>query len=168
MASLKFFSLIVLISLLSIYAPFSSFEDYGINVLESQKVNLSMYYETLCPYFVNFIVNELVKVFEGDLMSIINLRLVHMEMLIFKNLTVPLFARYISLLHFLICLIACIIEFGWLMTWHFAAWPRWMLLEQYRSLCDQHLVRPSFCWFIVLFLQDKQKMNHSFTFFFQV
>lgn len=101
----------VLISLLSIYVP-SSFEDYGTNILESQKVNLSMYYETLCPYFVNFIMNELVKVFEGDVMSIINLRLVHMEMLIFKNPTVPLFARYISLLHFLICLIACIIEFG--------------------------------------------------------
>lgn len=111
MASPKFFSLIVLISLLSIYVP-SSFDDYGTNILESQKVNFSMYYETLCPYFVNFIMNELVKVFEGDVMSIINLRLVHMEMLIFKNPTVPLFARYSSLLHFLICPIACIIEFG--------------------------------------------------------
>ncbi|KAK9920360.1 hypothetical protein M0R45_028915 [Rubus argutus] len=78
MDSLKlFFSLIVLTSLLSLHAPCSSFEDHGINVLESQKVNLSLYYETLCPSCANFIVNELAnKVFEEDFLSIINLRLV--------------------------------------------------------------------------------------------
>ncbi|KAG9142524.1 hypothetical protein Leryth_011623 [Lithospermum erythrorhizon] len=43
---------------------------------EEGKVTLSLYYETLCPYCANFIVHELVKVFETDLISIVNLRLV--------------------------------------------------------------------------------------------
>ncbi|XP_052175314.1 gamma-interferon-responsive lysosomal thiol protein-like [Diospyros lotus] len=43
---------------------------------DSQKVNLSLYYETLCPYCANFIVNSLAKIFENGLISIINLRLV--------------------------------------------------------------------------------------------
>ncbi|MCD9644713.1 hypothetical protein HAX54_033134 [Datura stramonium] len=40
------------------------------------KVNLSLYYESLCPYCADFIVNQLVKVLETDLGSIVNLRLV--------------------------------------------------------------------------------------------
>lgn len=43
---------------------------------EEDKVNLSLYYESLCPYCASFIVNELVKVFKTDLISIVNLRLV--------------------------------------------------------------------------------------------
>ncbi|EOY07105.1 hypothetical protein SCA6_001237 [Theobroma cacao] len=52
------------------------------NVTESQshskpeRVNLSLYYESLCPYCRRFIVNQLVKVFNSDLLNIINLRLV--------------------------------------------------------------------------------------------
>ncbi|WRX24277.1 Gamma interferon inducible lysosomal thiol reductase GILT - like 1 [Theobroma cacao] len=52
------------------------------NVTESQshskpeRVNLSLYYESLCPYCRSFIVNQLVKVFNSDLLNIINLRLV--------------------------------------------------------------------------------------------
>ncbi|XP_071910308.1 gamma-interferon-responsive lysosomal thiol protein-like isoform X3 [Coffea arabica] len=39
-------------------------------------VVLSLYYESLCPYCANFIVNQLVKVFQTDLASIVQLRLV--------------------------------------------------------------------------------------------
>lgn len=39
-------------------------------------VMLSLYYESLCPYCANFIVNQLVKVFQTDLASIVKLRLV--------------------------------------------------------------------------------------------
>ncbi|XP_024190592.1 gamma-interferon-responsive lysosomal thiol protein isoform X1 [Rosa chinensis] len=80
MASLKLlFSLVVLTSVLSIQASYPSFEDNGVNVLESKKVNLSLYYETLCPSCASFIVNELAATLfdpEGDLVSIVNLRLV--------------------------------------------------------------------------------------------
>ncbi|XP_010543187.1 PREDICTED: gamma-interferon-inducible lysosomal thiol reductase [Tarenaya hassleriana] len=41
-----------------------------------QKVTLSLYYETLCPYCADFIVNHLANVFENGLISIIDLRLV--------------------------------------------------------------------------------------------
>lgn len=44
--------------------------------LAADKVTLSLYYESLCPYCANFIVNELVKVFETDLISVVNLRLI--------------------------------------------------------------------------------------------
>ncbi|KAK1365537.1 Gamma-interferon-inducible lysosomal thiol reductase [Heracleum sosnowskyi] len=40
------------------------------------KVNVSLYYESLCPFCGNFIVNQLGKVFETDLISIVNLRLI--------------------------------------------------------------------------------------------
>ncbi|WOH08083.1 hypothetical protein DCAR_0727520 [Daucus carota subsp. sativus] len=40
------------------------------------KVNVSLYYESLCPFCGNFIVNQLRKVFETDLISIVNLRLI--------------------------------------------------------------------------------------------
>lgn len=40
------------------------------------KVQLVLYYETLCPYCSNFIVNGLSEVFENGLISIIDLRLV--------------------------------------------------------------------------------------------
>ncbi|GAY32093.1 hypothetical protein CUMW_000550 [Citrus unshiu] len=43
---------------------------------KSQKVKLSLYYESLCPYCANFIENQLVKVFNTDLRIIVNLRLV--------------------------------------------------------------------------------------------
>lgn len=43
---------------------------------ESRKVSLELYYESLCPYSANFIVNYLVKLFEDDLISIVDLNLV--------------------------------------------------------------------------------------------
>ncbi|KAJ8898912.1 hypothetical protein K2173_008405 [Erythroxylum novogranatense] len=42
----------------------------------SENVTLSLYYETLCPYCANFIVNHLVKLFDKGLFSIVNLRLI--------------------------------------------------------------------------------------------
>lgn len=41
-----------------------------------QKVNLSLYYDTLCPSCATFIVKNLARVFDKDLIPIINLRLV--------------------------------------------------------------------------------------------
>ena len=43
---------------------------------DSHKVSLALYYESLCPYSANFIVNYLPKLFEDDLISIVDLRLV--------------------------------------------------------------------------------------------
>lgn len=40
------------------------------------KVSLKLYYESLCPYSANFVVNYLVKLFDDDLISIVDLRLV--------------------------------------------------------------------------------------------
>uniref|UniRef100_M1CJ66 Gamma-interferon-inducible lysosomal thiol reductase n=1 Tax=Solanum tuberosum TaxID=4113 RepID=M1CJ66_SOLTU len=46
------------------------------HVCSQDKVILSLYYESLCPYCADFIVNQLVKVLQTDLGSIVNLRLV--------------------------------------------------------------------------------------------
>ncbi|PSS23843.1 Gamma-interferon-inducible lysosomal thiol reductase [Actinidia chinensis var. chinensis] len=43
---------------------------------DSLKVKLSLYYEALCPFCTNFIVNNLAKIFENGLISVIDLRLV--------------------------------------------------------------------------------------------
>ncbi|MCL7023396.1 hypothetical protein MKW94_009551 [Papaver nudicaule] len=42
----------------------------------SSKVNLTLYYETLCPYCSKFMVNHLPKIFENGLIDIIDLRLI--------------------------------------------------------------------------------------------
>ncbi|XP_041023834.1 gamma-interferon-responsive lysosomal thiol protein-like [Juglans microcarpa x Juglans regia] len=42
----------------------------------SDKVTVSLYYETLCPYCANFIVSYLVKIFQNDLISVVNLRMI--------------------------------------------------------------------------------------------
>ena len=72
MASFKqvspFFVIILLMSLFMFHSH-STPNNYA-------KVNVSLYYESLCPYCGNFIVNQLRKVFETDLNSIVNLRLV--------------------------------------------------------------------------------------------
>ncbi|XP_015897417.1 gamma-interferon-responsive lysosomal thiol protein [Ziziphus jujuba] len=41
----------------------------------SEPVTVSLYYETLCPYCADFIVNHLVKLFQNGLISIVNLRM---------------------------------------------------------------------------------------------
>lgn len=60
---------------LFLLGPFSS----GSKIIpysDSDKVSLALYYESLCPYSANFIVNYLDKLFEDDLISIVDLRLV--------------------------------------------------------------------------------------------
>ncbi|KFK23483.1 hypothetical protein AALP_AAs46213U000300 [Arabis alpina] len=43
---------------------------------DSDKVKLNLYYESLCPYCQDFIVDELVKIFKTDLHTITNLKLI--------------------------------------------------------------------------------------------
>ncbi|PNX90600.1 gamma-interferon-inducible lysosomal thiol reductase, partial [Trifolium pratense] len=59
-------SLILFLSLSSFFSPTQS----------HKKVSLELYYESLCPYCANFIVNYLPQVFEQDLISIVDLKLV--------------------------------------------------------------------------------------------
>ncbi|GMY25585.1 gamma-interferon-responsive lysosomal thiol protein-like isoform X1 [Fagus crenata] len=49
---------------------------FNVSAIDSPKVNLSLYYDTLCPYCATFIVKNLTEVFNNDLINIINLRLV--------------------------------------------------------------------------------------------
>ncbi|XP_040946699.1 gamma-interferon-responsive lysosomal thiol protein isoform X3 [Gossypium hirsutum] len=75
----KLLSLLLLVNFIFIYQSHSSPDN---NVTKAQshikpkKVHLSLYYESLCPYCRSFIVSQLVKVFNTDLLNIINLRLV--------------------------------------------------------------------------------------------
>ncbi|XP_019418104.1 PREDICTED: gamma-interferon-inducible lysosomal thiol reductase-like isoform X2 [Lupinus angustifolius] len=57
-----------LLCYLSFFALFSS--------SQSQRVSLELYYESLCPYSANFIVNYLPKIFSNDLLPIVDLTLV--------------------------------------------------------------------------------------------
>lgn len=45
-------------------------------VSEEDKVNLELYYETLCPYCSIFVVDYLYKIFDNGLIDIINLKLI--------------------------------------------------------------------------------------------
>ncbi|XVF05793.1 hypothetical protein REPUB_Repub05bG0203200 [Reevesia pubescens] len=60
---------------LFILGPFSSASKITLPS-DSDKVSLALYYESLCPYSANFIVNYLNKLFEDDLITIVDLRLV--------------------------------------------------------------------------------------------
>jgi len=57
--------------------PFASSSDYsGVSLPSSSpKVSVGLYYESLCPYCSSFIVNHLAKLFEDDLISIVDLHL---------------------------------------------------------------------------------------------
>ncbi|KAI4324512.1 hypothetical protein MLD38_029996 [Melastoma candidum] len=48
----------------------------GLSPVAPQKVTVSLYYETLCPYCATFIVDSLSKLFRDNLISIVNLRLI--------------------------------------------------------------------------------------------
>ncbi|VVA16516.1 PREDICTED: gamma-interferon-inducible lysosomal [Prunus dulcis] len=67
------FSLLPCLLLFALFTPTSS----SARTLpsDSGKVSLALYYESLCPYSANFIVNYLVKLFEDDLISIVDLKL---------------------------------------------------------------------------------------------
>ncbi|GKV09507.1 hypothetical protein SLEP1_g20993 [Rubroshorea leprosula] len=46
---------------------------------DSDKVSVALYYESLCPYSADFIINYLTKLFDDDLISIVDLPLVPWE-----------------------------------------------------------------------------------------
>ncbi|KAJ4842354.1 hypothetical protein Tsubulata_036759, partial [Turnera subulata] len=54
----------------------------------SKKVELSLYYETLCPYSRDFIVGPLANATHSDLMTITNLRLIPWGNAILQNSTI--------------------------------------------------------------------------------
>ena len=90
MAHLKIFSFIVLTSLLFISIPPFCCADYHSNrdrappqppnaklsLSKTPKLNLTLYYDSLCPSSRDFIIKDLVKVFMEDLIRIVNLWLV--------------------------------------------------------------------------------------------
>ncbi|KAF3973939.1 hypothetical protein CMV_002674 [Castanea mollissima] len=84
MASTKLIFTLVIAFLLSLFiSPSHSFwfyppNDDGLKVsaIDSPKVNLSLYYDTLCQNCSTFIVTNLTEVFNNDLITVINLRLV--------------------------------------------------------------------------------------------
>ncbi|KAH6766283.1 Thioredoxin superfamily protein [Perilla frutescens var. hirtella] len=63
-----------LLLVLSIIISSSSATAAAVNC--GEKVTLELYYETLCPYCSNLIVNHLYKIFESDLISITDLKLI--------------------------------------------------------------------------------------------
>lgn len=79
----------------------SSTSSYG-----SHKVSLKLYYESLCPYSANFIVNYLVKLFDDDLISIVDLRLVpYGNARVGRNDSIT--CQVLSLIHYISALIEC-------------------------------------------------------------
>lgn len=70
------FLLTILLLPLLISPNHASSNDADVKVNNDDKVTLSLYYESLCPFCANFIANQLGKVFETDLISIVSLRLV--------------------------------------------------------------------------------------------
>ncbi|KAJ8751264.1 hypothetical protein K2173_016445 [Erythroxylum novogranatense] len=70
--------LTITLSFLACVVLFTPFSVASQNFLaEPSKVSLELYYESLCPYSANFIVNYLVDLFkdDGDLLSAVDLRL---------------------------------------------------------------------------------------------
>ncbi|CAJ1960463.1 unnamed protein product [Sphenostylis stenocarpa] len=63
-----------LLMYLSFFAFFSRSESKSES--HTPKVSLELYYESLCPYSANFIVNFLPKIFTGDLAPVVDLKLV--------------------------------------------------------------------------------------------
>jgi interferon gamma-inducible protein 30 len=83
MASTKLVFLFIVASFLVFLLPpshaasHSDFEDIKISSsIDSQMVNLSVYYEALSPSCATFIIQNLTGVFDDDLITITNLRMV--------------------------------------------------------------------------------------------
>lgn len=69
-----FLLLPLLLLLLLLVAPSSSSSSTSSNY--DKKVTMSIYYESLCPFCADFIVNDLVRLFQTGLNSIVDLRMV--------------------------------------------------------------------------------------------
>ncbi|XP_061957367.1 gamma-interferon-responsive lysosomal thiol protein-like [Populus nigra] len=88
MGSSPLLSFLVLTSLMFLFVTLSHSSQYDVAQepappvtsrkisRDSEKVTMSLYYESLCPYCSSFIVGPLAQVLETDLMTILNLRLV--------------------------------------------------------------------------------------------
>ncbi|CAH8339670.1 unnamed protein product [Eruca vesicaria subsp. sativa] len=75
MASMRTSKLLLLICYVSLLCFVSSSSSSDISKTSSSKVSLGVYYESLCPYCSRFIVNHISKLFEDDLISIVDLHL---------------------------------------------------------------------------------------------
>lgn len=53
-----------------------SYYTTGADLNSAEKVDVSLYYESLCPYCSNFIANNLNRIFTNGLVDIVNLRLI--------------------------------------------------------------------------------------------
>ncbi|XWS59993.1 hypothetical protein CRYUN_Cryun08bG0169900 [Craigia yunnanensis] len=75
-----FFFIVASLPFMFISSSLSSLDYGNVEALSpaknNEKVTLSLYYETLCPSSASFISDDLVKVFQNDLDTIVNLRLV--------------------------------------------------------------------------------------------
>ncbi|KAJ4978738.1 hypothetical protein NE237_009518 [Protea cynaroides] len=76
MAYPRFLSLLLLSCVLISGSVFCHSSAARVSSSPAPKVSLALYYESLCPYSANFIVNYLPKVFELGLISIIDLEVV--------------------------------------------------------------------------------------------
>lgn len=74
--SVSFLRWFLLLALLSSLSPARSSSRVLSSVSDDNKVSLALYYEALCPYSANFIINYLVDIFQDGLISIIDLNLV--------------------------------------------------------------------------------------------
>lgn len=74
--SVSFLRWFLLLALLSSSSPAQSSSRVLSSVSDDNKVSLALYYEALCPYSANFIINYLVDIFQDGLISIIDLNLV--------------------------------------------------------------------------------------------
>ncbi|KAM0002899.1 putative gamma interferon inducible lysosomal thiol reductase GILT, Thioredoxin-like superfamily [Helianthus debilis subsp. tardiflorus] len=66
---------ILLLLIVSLTATLVTSSASPITVTTGDKVELSLYYEALCPYCENFILNYLYKIFDNGLISIVDLKL---------------------------------------------------------------------------------------------
>lgn len=112
---------------------------------DSQKVSVGLYYESLCPDSANFIINYLAKLFETDLISIVDLSLVPWGNAKLRGNGT--FDCQVSLLFDFFCNFTFrgILWFSKLMNIFFmmmmmmiAARPIWMLIKHCGSLCDSY------------------------------
>lgn len=155
---------------------------------DSSKVSLTLYYESLCPYSANFIVNYLPKLFKDDLISIVDLRLVPwgnakltgndtfscqviflLDSNCVLNFQVGIWFKY----YFFLQkekgndLLACFYLFFFFLV---TAWPSWMLVEHRGSLCNRCLASTgkfllSLLW-VLCFIVDLASKFETFSSFF--
>lgn len=117
---------------LLLYLFFFAFFSQSESESDTPKVSLELYYESLCPYSANFIVNHLPKIFTPEFTPIVDVKLVPWGNAKLRpnatfNCQVPFSPNFISLLTI------------YLFIYLIAAWTKWVLAEYSWSLCNWHL-----------------------------